>query len=101
MSLQRSRGYWSSKFLSDLGVLAGNYAFKRVVEIIAPGGNERDEEALDHYAKVTRDRIRMLFPKGADNTTIINGTIFVNEAGQPNLSQAGLFGEVIRAFPGI
>ncbi len=86
------------KFLSDLGVLAGNYAFRRVVEIIAPGGRERDEEALDHYAKVIRDRIRMLFPKGADNTTIINGTIFVNEAGQPNPSQAGLFSEVIRAF---
>jgi type I restriction-modification system DNA methylase subunit len=86
------------KFLSDLGVLAGNYAFRRVVEIIAPGGKERDEEALDHYAKVTRDRIRILFPKGADDTTIINGTIFVNEAGQPNLSQAGLFCEVIRAF---
>ena len=88
------------KFLSDLGVLTGNYAFKRIVEIIAPGGKEREEEALDHYAKVVRDRIRVLFPKGADNTTVINGTIFVNEAGQPNLSQAGLFGEVILAFQG-
>lgn len=86
------------KFLSDLGVLTGNYAFKRVVEILAPGGKEREEEALDHYGKVVRDRIRVLFPKGADNTTVINGTIFVNEAGQPNLAQAGLFGEVIRAF---
>lgn len=86
------------KFLSDLGVLTSNYTFRRVVEIIAPGGKERDEEALDHYAKVIRDRIRVLFPKGTDNTTIINGTIFVNETGQPNLSQAGLFGEVIRAF---
>lgn len=86
------------KFLSDLGVLAGNYAFKRVVDILVSGGNEREEEALDHYAKIIRDRIRLLFPKGMDNTTIINGTIFVNEAGQPNLSQAGLFSEVIRAF---
>jgi len=86
------------KFLSDLGVLSGNYSFRRVIEIIAPGGKDRDEEALDHYAKVIRDRIRVLFPKGADNTTIINGTIFVNEAGQPNLAQSTLFGEVIRAF---
>ena len=86
------------KFLSDLGVLTDNYAFKRVVEIIAPGGRAKDEEALDHYAKVIRDRIRKLFPAGEDNTTVINGTIFVNEAGQPNMSQAGLFGEVIRAF---
>lgn len=83
------------KFLSDIGVLTGNYSFKRVVELI---GNEGDRAALDHYGRVTRDRIRTLFPKGADRTTVINGTIFVNEAGQPNLSQAGLFGEVILAF---
>ena len=87
------------KFLSDLGVLSGNYAFKRVVDIIAPGGKDKDEEALDHYAKIIRDQIRKLFPKStSDNTTIINGTIFVNEAGQPNITQAVLFGEVIRAF---
>ena len=83
------------KFLSDIGVLSGNYSFRRIVELIA---NEGDRSALDHYGKITRDRIRKLFPAGSDGTTIINGTIFVNEAGQPNLSQAGLFGEVIRAF---
>lgn len=86
------------KFLSDLGVLTGNYAFKRVVELLGPGGKEGAEAALDHYGKITRDRIRALFPKGADGTTIINGTIFVNEAGQPNPAQAGLFAEVIRDF---
>lgn len=47
---------------------------------------------------LSRGQIRTLFPKGEDGTTIINGTIFVNEAGEPNLAQAGLFGEVIRAF---
>ena len=83
------------KFLSDIGVLSGNYSFRRVVELIALEGNEA---ALDHYGKVTRDKIRNLFPKGADGTTVINGTIFVNEQGRPNLSQSGLFGEVIRAF---
>lgn len=86
------------KFLSDLGVLTGNYAFKRVVELLGPGGKEGAEAGLDHYAKIIRDRIRALFPKGIDGTTIINGTIFVNEAGQPNPSQAGLFAEVIRDF---
>ena len=83
------------KFLSDIGVLTGNHSFGRIIELLA---NEGDKEALNHYGKVTRDRIRTLFPEGGDGTTIINGTIFVNEAGDPNLSQAGLFGEVIRAF---
>lgn len=83
------------KFLSDIGVLTGNYSFGRIIELLANGG---DREALNHYGKVSRDRIRTLFPKGADGTTVINGTIFVNEAGAPNLAQAGLFGEVIRAF---
>jgi len=83
------------KFLSDIGVLSGNYSFRRIVELLA---NEGDREALNHYGRVSRDRIRLLFPKGEDGTTVINGTIFVNEAGEPNLAQAGLFGEVIRAF---
>lgn len=83
------------KFLSDIGVLTGSYCFRRIVEIIA---NEGNEAALDHYGKMTRGKIRSLFPKGGDGTTIINGTIFVNEHGEPNLSQASLFGEVIRAF---
>lgn len=83
------------KFLSDIGVLNGNHAFLRIVELLA---NEGELEALNHYARVTRDRIRALFPKGEDGTTIINGTIFVNEKGEPNLSQSGLFGEVIKAF---
>lgn len=83
------------KFLSDLNVLRGNHSFRRIVELLATEG---DSEALDHYGRVSRTRIKRLFPAGADGTTIINGTIFVNEAGDPNLSQAGLFAEVIRAF---
>jgi type I restriction enzyme M protein len=83
------------KFLSDLGVLTGNYSFRRVVALLFAEG---DRAALDHYARVSRVRIRTLFPAGDDGTTIINGTIFVNESGEPNLAQATLFGEVIRAF---
>ena len=84
------------KFLSDIGVLTGNYAFRRIVELLM--ADDRGEEALNHYARVSRTRVRKLFPAGEDRTTIINGTIFVNESGEPNLAQAGLFGEVIRAF---
>ena len=46
---------------------------------------------LSFYARNTRDRIKRLFPKGADGTTIINGTIFVDEHGDANLSQSYLF----------
>lgn len=40
-----------------------------------------------------------MFPKSPlDNTTVINGTIFVNEEGQPNLAQATLFQTVLQQF---
>lgn len=81
------------KFLSDNGVLVGNNSFQRVIELLSDGG-----DALTHYANISRKKIKSLFPKGADNTTVINGTIFVNEKGDPNLSQAGLFAEVILEF---
>lgn len=86
------------KFLSDLGVLSDNHAFKRVVELLRAGDLAGKQAALEHYANISRGQIKKLFPKGDDNTTIINGTIFVNEEGRPNLSQAGLFAEVIEAF---
>lgn len=86
------------KFLSDLGVLTANHAFKRVVELLQPGDPSSRQAALEHYANISRGQIKKLFPSGEDNTTIINGTIFVNEEGKPNLAQAGLFAEVIEAF---
>jgi type I restriction-modification system DNA methylase subunit len=82
------------KFLSDLGVLTGTYSFKSVVDKISEG----PEVPLDFYGRTIRPRIRALFPAGEDRTTIINGTIFVNEQGDPNPSQASLFNEVIEAF---
>ena len=83
------------KFLSDNGVLTGIHSFQRIIDIIS---GEGEEEALIQYANVSRKKIRKLFPEGADNTTVINGTIFVNEKGDPNLSQASLFTEVILEF---
>jgi len=83
------------KFLSDIGVLDGNYCFQRVIDLIVSGGSE---DALIHYSNISRTRIRALFPPGKDGTTVINGTIFVNEKGKPNLAQANLFAEVIVEF---
>jgi type I restriction enzyme M protein len=82
------------KFLSDNGVLAGTYSFQSVIELLSQG----DSVALEHYANISRKKIAQLFPKGDDGTTVINGTIFVNEKGDPNTSQAGLFAEVILQF---
>jgi hypothetical protein len=75
------------KFLSDLKVLADDVAFTKIYNkaLVDP------EEALDFYAHNTRRKIYKHFPTGYDGTTIINGTIFVNERGQPNLSQSILF----------
>ncbi len=39
----------------------------------------------------SRRKIYKLFPEGKDGTTVINGTIFVNESGEANLSQSILF----------
>ena len=75
------------KFLSDLGILPEDISFGRVYAK-AQGDHE---EALDYYARNTRTRIHKLFPMGADGTTIINGTIFVTESNEPNLSQSILF----------
>ena len=52
-------------------------------------------EALEFYARNTRKKIYTLFPLASDGTTIINGTIFVTESGEANLSQSILFGRVL------
>ena len=51
---------------------------------------------MKHYANTCRKEIKELFPKGEDGTTVINGTIFVNEKGEPNTAQASLFGQVLQ-----
>lgn len=80
------------KFLSDVGVLGSHNNFWHVYSVL----EESATEALNVYASVCRTKIGELFPKGIDGTTIINGTIFVNDDGKPNSAQARLFGQVIR-----
>lgn len=83
------------KFLSDIGVLKNYNNFDSVYQIKE---QLSDVEALKHYANSCRKDIKEMFPKGEDGTTIINGTIFVNENGEPNISQATLFGQVLESF---
>ena len=80
------------KFLSDVGVLKPHNNFDSVYNLISSAS---PTNILKHYADRCRKDIRELFPVGADGTTIINGTIFVNERGEPNIAQARLFAEVV------
>ena len=75
------------KFLSDLQILPNDVAFNHIFA----KAQDNPAEALEYYAVNSRRRIHQLFPTASDGTTIINGTIFVNEAGEPNLSQSILF----------
>lgn len=84
------------KFLSDIGVLEYYNNFNSVYE-----RKEKSSAAaaLTHYATDCRRTIKNdMFPKGDDGTTIFNGTIFVNEKGEANLSQAVLFADVLDCF---
>lgn len=75
------------KFLSDLKILKKDMSFNHIYK----KAKNDPEEALEYYAKNPRNRIYRLFPSGKDGTTIINGTIFVSEKGEANLSQSILF----------
>ncbi len=82
------------KFLSDLGIIKENFdeLYKRI---------ERGDDAkkvLEYYVKNCRSEINEKFKKGADDTTIINGTIFVDEVGNANPTQAFLFKDTIKKF---
>ena len=86
------------KFLSDLKVLPEIQSFNQIYGIIK---NDKDKElALKTYATTTRKHIKEdMFPKSTiDNTTIFNGTIFVNEQGEANLAQASLFAQILEEF---
>ncbi|WP_197688522.1 N-6 DNA methylase [Burkholderia pseudomallei] len=85
------------KFLSDLSVLQKHLNFDSVVSTLESAGAEA---ALQQYAGISRKEIRKLFPPGDDGTTIINGTIFVNEKGEANVAQASLFGSVLELLHG-
>lgn len=82
------------KFLSDLNALPSHNNFASIYRV----RRQSAEEALKLYAQSSRPQIRSLFPKGEDGTTVINGTIFVNEEGHANLPQAGLFAQVLDQF---
>lgn len=61
------------------------------------GNNEN--EVLDYYASVVRKRIKELFPwNPKDNTTIINGTIFVSKDDKAVSGYATVFRKILKRF---
>lgn len=85
------------KFLSDLEILIEPENFGYLSSLYLKG--KTDGEVLDYYAKICRHKITSLFPHSKlDGTTIINGTIFVDEKGNANLTQSLLFRNSIKKF---
>jgi type I restriction-modification system DNA methylase subunit len=84
------------KFLSDLKVLEKDESFDHLLQMYKTG--YPNKKVLNHYATICRKKIKELFEKGDDGTTIINGTIFVNKDGEPVESQATLFRDTIEKY---
>lgn len=64
------------KYLSDLNILSKINSYSFVMDMYTAGN---EDAVLTYYAKNVRSEIKKLFPEDTDNTTIINGTIFVDE----------------------
>lgn len=82
------------KFLSDLEILSYPNDFQSLYKLIEKGNSP--DEILQYYVKNCRDDIKTKFPVGADGTTIINGTIFVDEKGNANTTQSILFRDSLK-----
>ncbi len=84
------------KFLSDLGVLRGLHNFYHLLEMYK---TNNENEVLEHYANTIRIKIKELFPKNpTDNTTIINGTIFVSKDDEAIEGYSGVFKKILDRF---
>lgn len=84
------------KYLSDLGVLTGMYAFDHLLGQYS-GNNEN--EVLEFYASTVRKKIKELFPRNLkDNTTIINGTIFVSKDDKAVSGYGTVFKKILERF---
>jgi type I restriction-modification system DNA methylase subunit len=84
------------KYLSDLKVLKYPENFDYLIDLY----NKRDEDfVLQYYADTIRNKIKDLFPHNPkDNTTIINGTIFVSKDQKSAAVHSTVFKKVLTKF---
>ena len=86
------------KYLSDLNILGEGINFDHLQDRYKYKINNPDEEALEYYANTIRPQIRRLFQVGNDNTTIINGTIFVSKDQKAVKGYSTVFKKVLGRF---
>lgn len=87
------------KYLSDLGVLDRMFSFETILSMYKQSS---EDNVLSYYAKNVRPAIKKLFPEEGDGTTIINGTIFVNEKTGDSITGYGkTFRNILEMFKDI
>lgn len=85
------------KYLSDLGILKSTNSFDFLVSMYDSGNTV--DEVLEYYATNVRKKIKELFPYNPlDNTTIINGTIFVSKDQKAVAGYSTVFKKVLMKF---
>lgn len=84
------------KYLSDLGILKSTNSFDFVMGMYT---SDTADDALQYYADTIRKKIKELFPYNPiDNTTIINGTIFVSKDQKAVSGYSTVFKKVLQKF---
>lgn len=85
------------KYLSDLNILKSTNSFYFLVNRYASG--DTADEVLEYYADNVRKKVKELFPYNPiDNTTIINGTIFVSKDQKAVAGYSTVFKKVLQKF---
>lgn len=84
------------KYLSDLGILKNRHSFDYLMSL---QNTDTNDEILQYYADEIRKKIKELFPYNPiDNTTIINGTIFVSKDQKSVSGYSTVFIKVLKKF---
>jgi type I restriction-modification system DNA methylase subunit len=87
------------KYLSDLGVLGEGINFNHLLDRYTYTIENPDEKVLEYYAHTIRPEIKALFPANpVDNTTIINGTIFVSKDQKAVTGYSTVFKKILLKF---
>lgn len=84
------------KYLSDLGILKSTNSFDFLMAMYS---TDTADDALQYYADNIRKKIKELFPYNpVDQTTIINGTIFVSKDQKAVAGYSTVFKKVLQKF---